>query len=103
MLAPRCSGRRIRRGHALHVGVERIGRFLQVFDEDASGVGSPLWETTTSAYTRAHPRSGPMPLFPAGNFPAATLNVLMLLGPCLDESGGCCWRSSPTGCSSGAD
>ena len=33
--------------NALHVGVERIGRYLQVFYEGASG--APAWETTAMA------------------------------------------------------
>jgi len=47
--------------HALHVGVERIGRYLQVFYE-ADGDG-PRWETTTMASGTALPGGGVDPLF----------------------------------------
>lgn len=43
--------------YALHIGVERIGRYLQVFHEETG------WEHVAMAYGRAHPGSGPDPLF----------------------------------------
>jgi hypothetical protein len=47
--------------HALHVGVERIGRYIQVFHEgDADG---PRWETTAMVAGPALPGGGVDPLF----------------------------------------
>ena len=47
--------------HALHVGVERIGRFLRVYYEGGPAV--PQWETTVTALPPA-PRGGAVdPLF----------------------------------------
>jgi hypothetical protein len=57
---------------ALHINVERIGRYLQTFHEDA---GSPAearmdlsarnrgWEHVAMAYSQRFPGSGPDPLF----------------------------------------
>ncbi len=42
----------------LHVGVERVGRYLQVAYEHTAG-----WETAAMAYGKAHPTSGSDPLF----------------------------------------
>ena len=47
--------------HALHVGVERIGRYLQVFYEGEPG--APRWETTAMAVGPALPGGGVDPLF----------------------------------------
>ncbi len=49
--------------HALHVGVERIGRYLQVFYE--STPGGPTWETTAMSVGPALPGGGVDPLFTA--------------------------------------
>jgi hypothetical protein len=65
---------------ALHVGVERIGRYIQVvFEAVNHGAGSdpgegrqPAWEGTSMAYGRQFPAGGPSPLF-AGLFLAAAL------------------------------
>src|SRR4051812_31133305 len=47
--------------HALHVGVERIGRYLQVcYEADPDG---PQWETTAMAVGPALPGGGIDPLF----------------------------------------
>jgi len=43
---------------ALHMNVERIGRYLQVFHERAGG-----WEHVAMNYGRRFPGSGPDPLF----------------------------------------
>ena len=43
---------------ALHMNVERIGRYLQVFHEQAGG-----WENVAMAYGQRFPGSGPDPLF----------------------------------------
>src|SRR5262245_55951430 len=53
---------------ALHIGVERIGRYLQVFYEEAvtaSGEQGPRWETTAMAGGPALPGGGTDPLFAA--------------------------------------
>jgi hypothetical protein len=47
--------------HALHVGAERIGRYLQVYYEDAAD--APRWETTAMAVGPALPGGGIDPLF----------------------------------------
>ena len=47
--------------HALHVGVERIGRYLQVFYE--STPDGPMWETTAMSVGPALPGGGVDPLF----------------------------------------
>jgi hypothetical protein len=47
--------------HALHVGVERIGRYVQVYYE--SGNDGPRWETTAMAVGPALPGGGIDPLF----------------------------------------
>ena len=56
--------------HALHVGVERVGRYLQVFYE--SGAGGPQWESTAMRLGPGLPGSGVDPLFTLV-FCAATL------------------------------
>jgi hypothetical protein len=57
--------------YALHVGVERVGRYLQVFHSDA-------WENTAMAYGRRFPGSGPDPLF-SGVLGIATLVNLLAM------------------------
>ncbi len=47
--------------HALHVGVERIGRYLQVFYEGTPD--GPKWETTAMSVGPALPGGGIDPLF----------------------------------------
>ena len=47
--------------HALHVGVERIGRYLQVYYE--AGTDGPQWETTCMMVGPALPGGGVDPLF----------------------------------------
>ncbi len=46
---------------ALHTGVERIGRYLQVFYEDDESVRK--WEQQAMAYGRRFPGGAPDPLF----------------------------------------
>jgi hypothetical protein len=50
---------------ALHVGVERVGRYLQVFYErpGAPAAGRPGWETAVALYGERHPGGGPDALF----------------------------------------
>ena len=45
---------------ALHVNVERIGRYLEVFHESESGPG---WEHTASLFAQRFPAAGLDPLF----------------------------------------
>ena len=60
--------------HALHVGVERIGRYLQVFYEGGGSAG-PQWETTAMTVGPALPGGGVDPLFSAVFVMAALLNL----------------------------
>ena len=64
----------------LHTGVERIGRYLQVFysDEDPSHGGRD-WERTLMAYARAFPRGGSDPLFTIYFVLATILNFVPVL------------------------
>jgi hypothetical protein len=65
--------------HALHVGVERIGRYIQVFYE--AGTDGPRWETTAMAVGPSLPGGGVDPLF-AVVFGCATLaNMIPALLP----------------------
>lgn len=59
--------------HALHAGVERIGRYVQVYYED--GPDAPQWETAAMAVGPALPGGGVDPLFSAVFIGAAALNV----------------------------
>ena len=56
---------------ALHVNVERLGRYLQVFHESESG-----WEHVTMRFGRRFPASGPDPLFSRLFILAVSLNFL---------------------------
>lgn len=60
----------------IHTGVERIGRYLQVFYEERAGI--PGWETTAMNYGAKYP-SGLDPLFSTLFAAAATLNFLITL------------------------
>jgi hypothetical protein len=60
---------------ALHTGVERVGRYLQVF-YDAEGTRE--WERTSMAYGRANP-GGPDPLFAIFFYIATLLNFVPVL------------------------
>ena len=65
--------------NALHVGVERIGRYLQVFYEgQAEG---PAWETTTMAAASRLRGGGVDPLFTVVFYAAAILNMTTALVP----------------------
>lgn len=59
--------------HALHVGVERIGRYIQVYYE--SGSDTPRWETTAMAVGPSLPGGGIDPLFSALFICAALVNL----------------------------
>jgi hypothetical protein len=60
--------------HALHVGAERIGRYLQVYYEaEADG---PRWETTVMAVGPGLPGGGINPLFSVPFVCGTVLNLL---------------------------
>jgi hypothetical protein len=65
--------------HALHVGVERIGRYLQVFYE--AGGDMPRWETTAMAVGPSLPGGGIDPLFSVVFVCATFLNAVPALLP----------------------
>jgi hypothetical protein len=65
--------------HALHVGVERVGRYLQVFYETNSA--TPRWETTAMAVGPSLPGGGIDPLFSVVFTCATFLNVIPALLP----------------------
>ena len=63
--------------HALHVGVERIGRYLQVYYEN-SEIG-PRWETIAMAVGPALPGGGVDPLFTLVFASATFVNMIPAL------------------------
>ncbi len=65
--------------HALHVGVERIGRYVQVYYE--SSTQGPQWETTAMAVGPALPGGGIDPLFAVVFACVAILNLVVALLP----------------------
>lgn len=68
--------------YGLHLGVERIGRYLQVFfeeEDDTTGSGTRQWEHTAMASGRAFPGSGADPLFSLVFGAAAVLNFMPVL------------------------
>jgi hypothetical protein len=65
--------------HALHVGTERIGRYLQVRYE--AEVGGPRWETTALAVGPALPGGGIDPLFSVIFSGAGIVNLLLVVLP----------------------
>jgi hypothetical protein len=65
--------------HAMHVGVERIGRYIQVFYEGAPG--GPTWETTAMAVGPALPGGGIDPLFTVIFAIATVLNLVPAMVP----------------------
>jgi hypothetical protein len=73
--------------HALHVGVERIGRYLQVNYETVTE--GPQWETTAMAVGPALPGGGTDPLFTVIFVCAGLVNLLpaMVLAPTPMEIG----------------
>src|SRR5690242_12594692 len=65
--------------HALHVGAERIGRYLQVYYEGAPE--PPRWETTAMAVGPALPGGGIDPLFSVVFISAALANLIPAFTP----------------------
>jgi len=65
--------------NALHVGVERIGRYLQVFYEGPAG--GPAWETTAMAASPRLRGGGVDPLFTVVFYAAAIINMITALVP----------------------
>ena len=59
---------------SLHVAIERIGRYLQVFHEDATG-----WEHTAMAFGRPLKGTGTSPLFVPHFVIATVLNIVPAL------------------------
>jgi hypothetical protein len=60
--------------HALHVGTERIGRYLQVYYEES--LNGPRWESTAMLVGPALPGGGIDPLFSGVFLGSALLNLL---------------------------
>ena len=65
--------------HALHVGAERIGRFLQVYYENTAE--GPHWETSVTSVGPGLPGGGIDPLFTFVFAAAAFLNMMLVLLP----------------------
>jgi hypothetical protein len=65
--------------HALHVGIERIGRYVQVYYE-ANDAG-PRWETTAMKVGPALPGGGIDPLFTVVFVCATMINLIPALLP----------------------
>lgn len=61
--------------HALNVGVERIGRYLQVYYE--GGSEGPMWETTAMSVGPGLPGGGTDPLFTVVFIAASALNLAL--------------------------
>jgi hypothetical protein len=69
----------------LHLGVERIGRYLQVFYEESPGgsapTAPPAWEHTAMQLGPSLPGAGGHPYFLPVILVAATVNFLAVLFP----------------------
>ena len=63
----------------MHVGVERIGRYLQVFYEGTAD--GPMWETTAMSVGPALPGGGVDPLFTVVFAFATLLNLIPAIVP----------------------
>ncbi len=70
---------------SLHTGVERLGRYIQVFYEGEPGdpASSRHWERTAMALGRRARKGGSDPLFAAYYLLAASFNIIptLLVGP----------------------
>jgi hypothetical protein len=62
--------------HALHVGAERIGRYLQVYYESAP-LGGPRWESAAMTVGPALPGGGIDPLFSVVFLGSTCFNLLL--------------------------
>ena len=67
----------------LHLGVERIGRYLQAFYEDSevSGADTPAWERTAMSFGPSVPGAGGHPLLLPIFLLATVLNFLTVVLP----------------------
>lgn len=65
--------------HALHVGAERIGRYLQVYYE--TGPDGPRWETAVTTVGPALPGGGIDPLFSVVFVATTIVNMIPALIP----------------------
>jgi hypothetical protein len=75
--------------YQLHLGVERVGRYLQIAFEEADvaaaergqtqPLAGPRWETTAMAYGRTFPAAGSDALFSAMFVLATVVNMLPVL------------------------
>jgi hypothetical protein len=67
----------------LSLGVERIGRYLQVFYEDSAVAGSnqPAWETTAMSFGASVPGAGGHPLLLPVFLIATLINMLAVILP----------------------
>ena len=69
----------------LHLGVERIGRYIQVFFEEQDGGSAattpPAWERTAMAFGPTLPGAGVHPYFLPVFFMATVVNFLAVLFP----------------------
>ena len=65
--------------HGLHVGVERIGRYLQVFYEN--DVDGPMWESTAMRVGPGLPGAGVDPLFTLVFGTATLINLVLVAFP----------------------
>jgi hypothetical protein len=63
----------------LHTGVERVGRYLQVWYEEAGGRAAGSWERVAMEYGQRFPGGGSDPLFSAVFAIATALNVVPVL------------------------
>jgi hypothetical protein len=72
--------------YALHIGVERIGRYLQVFYEDDEA-GAMGWERAAMAFGRPRGAAALDPLFTVPFLLAAIFNIMpaLLLEPTMQE------------------
>jgi hypothetical protein len=72
---------------SLHLGVERIGRYIQVFFEEDPATGAatapPAWEHTAMAFGPSLPGAGVHPYFLAIFLMATAVNFLAVLLPSL--------------------
>jgi hypothetical protein len=69
----------------LHLGVERIGRYIQVFFEEgpdsSAPTGPPAWESTAMAFGPSVPGAGGHPYFVPVFIMATLINFLAVLFP----------------------